>query len=425
MRKIIASASLAALGAATAHAAYAPSLSPQEQSKPWKLSGALRGFYDDNPTTNYSQTREESVGVEVSPSLAVNLALDQTLIGFDYTYSIRFYAERDDNSADHSHQVNLKVDHAFSELYKVNLTDSFVAAQEQQVIDVGAVTSLLRNNGNNIRNTLRIGLDAELTPVIGLGLAYANSFYNYDESGSGSRSALLDRVEHLGTLDGRWQAYPATVGIFGYKLGMVKHTSNDSLDDNTPPNPFVDPETRDSTSHYVYLGADQTFHAQMNGSVRLGIQFTEYPEALPNQDDSNAGPYADASLQWTYNPGSYLQLGLRHDRNPTDTAFAAGSALTDPPTQDQESTVLYGVINHRITPKMTGSVLGHFQRSVFESGRADGEVDNIFLAGLNLTYHINPFLSAEWSYNYDRLDSDLPGRSFTRNRVYIGLRASY
>jgi hypothetical protein len=28
-------------------------------------------------------------------------------------------------------------------------------------------------------------------------------------------------------------------------------------------------------------------------------------------------------------------------------------------------------------------------------------------------------------YNYDRLDSDLAFRSFTRNRVYFGVRATY
>ena len=44
---------------------------------------------------------------------------------------------------------------------------------------------------------------------------------------------------------------------------------------------------------------------------------------------------------------------------------------------------------------------------------------------MNLTYEINRFLAAEAGYNYDRLDSDLSFRSFTRNRVYVGLRASY
>jgi len=45
--------------------------------------------------------------------------------------------------------------------------------------------------------------------------------------------------------------------------------------------------------------------------------------------------------------------------------------------------------------------------------------------GLNLEYRFNPHLSAEAGYNYDRLDSDLQTRGFDRNRVYIGVKASY
>jgi len=138
-------------------------------------------------------------------------------------------------------------------------------------------------------------------------------------------------------------------------------------------------------------------------------------------DDSATSPYVDGSATWTYNPGSFLRLGLRVDRNATDVAFQN----TPDPTQDQLSTSAYATINHRITPKLTGSLLGHFQHSTFNGGAADGSADNFFLAGLNLSYQINAFLSTEAGYNYDRLDSDLVNRSFTRNRVYIGVRATY
>jgi len=49
---------------------------------------------------------------------------------------------------------------------------------------------------------------------------------------------------------------------------------------------------------------------------------------------------------------------------------------------------------------------------------------------LNLSYAFNPNLSAEVGYMFDRLDSDVmysltTDRSYSRNRVYIGLRAAY
>src|SRR2546425_7517283 len=133
MKKSSASASLAARGAASLHGAYAPGLSPQEKSKAWTISGTLRGFYDDNPTLSIGADKQESWGLELSPSLAVNLALDQTLIGFNYTYDMRYYEARPRHKADHSHRVSFKIDHAITERYKLDVSDSFNYAQEAEL----------------------------------------------------------------------------------------------------------------------------------------------------------------------------------------------------------------------------------------------------------------------------------------------------
>jgi len=54
------------------------------------------------------------------------------------------------------------------------------------------------------------------------------------------------------------------------------------------------------------------------------------------------------------------------------------------------------------------------------------------MAGVNMTYEINKFVALEGGYNFDRLDSELSSvhnsgwnRSYTRNRVYIGIRGTY
>jgi len=135
-------------------------------------------------------------------------------------------------------------------------------------------------------------------------------------------------------------------------------------------------------------------------------------------------PYADARASWAYKPGSYLQLGIKHQRNQTDVGTVSQTP-GQPPVQDQESTGIYGVVNHRIAPNFTGSVLGQIQRSSFRGGGLDSKIDILGAVGVNFAYQVNAFITAEAGYNYDRLDSDLAGRSFTRNRVYFGLRATY
>lgn len=428
MKRIITSAGLAALGAATVHAAEMRS---PENSKPWSVSATLRGFYDDNYATSPTPRRQGTFGFEVSPSGHLSLLLDQTTLALDYTYDMRYYADRSSPKEDHSHNASVKLSHAFSPRHKLDVSDNFVIAQEPTVLDpVGAVASPLRSDGDNMRNTANINFAAGLTEQLGLVVGYNNNWFDYDQtlssSSPGLRSALLDRMEHLGMINGRWTIVPSTIGVLGYQYGVTEYTSKDPLDG---PGGVIQPNTRDNTSHYVYAGVDHTFNPKLNASVRAGVQFTEYNNSATASDQTN--PYVDANATYTYTVGSYAQLGVRHARNATDIGYNAGLAAlaATNPTQDAESTTIYGSINHQIFPKLVASLIGQFQNSAFESGAANSLEDNYFLAGLNINYEINKFLSAEAGYNYDRLDSDLSqigvARSYTRNRVYIGIRASY
>jgi long-subunit fatty acid transport protein len=45
--------------------------------------------------------------------------------------------------------------------------------------------------------------------------------------------------------------------------------------------------------------------------------------------------------------------------------------------------------------------------------------------GLNLSYQINPHFSVDAGYNYDNVQTQLIGYGYTRNRVYLGVTATY
>jgi hypothetical protein len=413
------------LSASALQAAQTAGLSRIETSKPWSISASLRGFYDDNYTTSPNSIAPNSFGMEFTPSVSLNLPLDQTFIGLSYVYSMRYYENRPFNSADHTHQANFKLGHAFTERYRIDISDSFVVAQEPQLIDPnGIITSPIRTSGNNIRNTGSADFTAQLSQLVTMQLGYANSIYDYEQSGTGSRSALLDRMEHLLGVNFRWQMLPQTIGVIGYNYGYNDYTSKDPLYFALFPSPGVlfgpvSASTRDNRSHFAFIGVDQNFNSQLNASARVGVQAVEFV----NLNISDVGPYADATLTYTYAPGSYLQGGVRHQRNATDVTAFSGTANNL--TTDQESTAVYVAINHQITGKLSASILGQYQHSTFQGGAANDLVDNFFIAGLNLSYRINPHWTAETGYNFDRLDSDLGGRSYTRNRVYVGIRATY
>ena len=176
---------------------------------------------------------------------------------------------------------------------------------------------------------------------------------------------------------------------------------------------------RDSYSHYMYVGVDYKLSTQLSAAARVGAQYTDY---INTDSQSDWSPYVDASLTYTYLPGSTVQAGLRHSRIATDQATAISATNF---TLDQEATTFYLAVNHKITAQLTGNLLLQYQNAEYNGGYADNERDNIYMVGLNLDYRINPHWGVEAGYNYDYLDTEVNDRSYHRNRVYLGLRAKY
>lgn len=406
---------MVAISATGLQAQYAPGLSRMETTKPWSISASLRGFYDDNYFAQPKGLADESFGFELRPRVAFNLPMEQTYIGGSYTYSMKYYEARANDHIDHTHEVDLKLDHRFSETMKVAFNDSFVYAREPEVVEgSGTTISTFRTDSDVLRNRASIDFTIRLTDTLGLAAGYENGWYDYQDDGPGSRSALLDRFEHTFRLDARWQARPDLVGIVGYQLGIINYTDDELLSLAGT----LTSSDRDTRSHYGYVGAEYTISEELSFAGRVGIQYTEYTEL----DNDETGPFADVSGTYRYLPGSYVQAGVRHQRNPTDLA---GTGTGTDVTLDQETTTVFGSVHHRITAKIAANLVGQYQRSVFNGGSFDGDVDNFLLAGINLQYDINQNWTAEAGYNYDRLDSDVGGRSFSRNRIYAGIRLQY
>jgi uncharacterized protein (PEP-CTERM system associated) len=252
---------------------------------------------------------------------------------------------------------------------------------------------------------------------------YANSYYNYKDegfTGVASSSGTSDRIEQTFHLDGRWQLSPDTVGVIGYQYGMFNYTGDEQIGTLQPGNIVLMSDSRNDRSQYGYLGLDHKFLSNFSGTLRAGARYTDYYND-PNGNNTQVSPYVLANLHYDYAPESFVEAGFSFDRNATDQLSISGNSFT----LDQESAVLYGSLTHRILPHLFGNVTGQYQASMYNGGADDGQVDNFFLLGLNLRYQFNPYLSAEVGYNYDKLNSEVPNRGFSRNQVYIGLTGRY
>ena len=96
-----------------------------------------------------------------------------------------------------------------------------------------------------------------------------------------------------------------------------------------------------------------------------------------------------------------------------------------------QTTAVYASVNHNITDRLTINGMGQAQWSIFNGGdeagigSIDGKMEDFYVAGINIAYHFNPWFLTEAGYNYSKLNSEIPDRSYTRNQVYVGFRGTY
>jgi hypothetical protein len=445
MKRIVASIGLVAVGASSIQAGALPGLTT-ESGKPWSVSATLRGFYDDNPsclpnkmsTPGYTRS---NTGFEVSPAVMFSFPWDQTSLSFGYVYSLKYYEHKlwqESKNYDQTHDFNLALTHAFSERYQLSVKDSFVIGQEPDILRYGNTFPTFRRvSGDNIRNYGEVNFLAQLTPEFGVEVGYANTYYDYADDDPlydgttflwPSYSGLLDQLDHRVHIDGRYQILPQTIGILGYQFRQTEYIGDEVIGyDTSRGDAAIKSKMRNARSHYVYAGLLHNFRPDLSGSLQAGARYTDYYNNPANQNDWS--PYVTASLQYTYLPESHVRLGATYDYSSTYTwsPVEAGDITLNGQTFD-----IFITLQHRITPKLFGNVSAEFANVTYYGGTYDNRNSQYYLVGLNLQYRFTPNFSAEVGYNYDLSESEYSGGMFgrsksnyDRNRVYLGVTASY
>jgi hypothetical protein len=426
MKKFFVSVGLIAVGTASLQGAYAPEWNSMEASM-WSISGTLRGFYDDNYTTASSGPNRGSFGFEFSPQINLNVPLQQTELGLRYTYGMYYYQEREDlgqNPIDQSHQLDLWVDHAFTERWQAKVQDSFIVGQEPELIDPNTSVAT-RTEGNNIRNTGTLAVNTMWTRLFSTAFNYQNSIYDYQNSGGTasdpSLAGVLNRLDQSVSLDFQWQVAPETMGFFGGAFEWVNYTGDEQIGANpVVPSQIFYSAARNNLSYFGYVGVQRSLLANLNLTGKAGVQYSDNYNAPSGGTSLN--PYADISLIYTYLPGCYAQAGFTQMQNATDISTVSDNGSL---TLNTESSTVYASINHKLTPKLLGTVIGRWQHSVYNEGPYNNEADDYYSLGLNLSYSFTPHFSADAGYNLDNYVSQVPNNGYTRNRVYLGVSATY
>jgi len=427
MKKLIYAAGVLSLGGAQVAVQAA-----EGEPKSWTLGLSAQGFYDDNINTAPDSAKVGSWGSLVTPSAGYSQSWDQTSLDLKASYGAYYFANVGNSVTDRWSQtanVNVGVDHAFNPRLTLDVNDNFAVFQNASQVLLGQVGRL---NGNNINNIANVNLTAELSNRFSLVVGYENDLFRYQED---AFAAFLDRIENYGRLDLRYLVTPKTVAVVGTKSGTLSYDRNLGLNQPaTPPNSSNNPSSglKNNDSYFVYGGFDHSFAPSLLGSLRAGAQIQEfynYNSGYYTPAGSGLGtqvnPYVDVNLKYGFTAGSSAVIGVIHKANPSDVG-----GQVDPttgvfsPTLQQVSTALYTSVNHAITAKLSGSLVGSFQSSEYVGGY-NGLFEDWWSVGATASYQVVRNLAVTVSYYYDLLNSQVPGRQYDRNRVFFGLSASY
>jgi hypothetical protein len=433
MKKLFISVGLAAAGSAGLPV-HAQDLTPMQSTKIWSASCSLRGFYDDNYTTSSNGNKQGSTGFEVSPSVQFDVPLQQTQIGLKYTYGMYYYQARQNNGQDpidQTQSVDLWLDHAFTERVQATLKDTFAYGQEPTLLNTsGGANVLTRIDGNNLANTANAALTWDWTREFSTVTTYNNSVYDYQNSGTtqsnlvtngASLAGLLNRLDQSIGNDFRWAVDPETYALLGYKFQWVLYTGGEPIAPGSPSHPsYYYSDDNNNRSQFLYLGFQHNFLPNLNCSAQGGAQATSYYNNT--QTPEFITPYVNITSSYTYAPGSYVQLGFLHEQNAASISAQGSNGNI---TQGQQSSIFSASIEHQITAKLSGSLIGSFQDSRYYQGAYNNNSDLIYAFSANLTYAFNQHFSTELGYNFDDVQSNIPGNAYSRNRVYLGVTAAY
>jgi hypothetical protein len=332
------------------------------------------------------------------------------------------------------------MNHNFNERYSLDVEESFIDSQEPEVLNGGGV---LRVNGDNFHNAFGFHFIDQATESLNLVFGYSNNFYDYTGklpdafAGSPSYGTLLDRFEHLFLVNARLQVAEETTLVLGYNLGVIDYISGGSLAGTTLGAPSVPSSTKDNISHYIYAGVDHNFRSDLSVSLRAGIQVADYynytdSELSGGTNPGTLSPYASLNVNYTYMDGGILTMGFIHAKNESDAGYFAptpghpdGSL-----SPDQESSTVSASVIQTLTPlspDLTATATVSYMNSVYDGGAFAGAnfADNFYSFGFNLNYQFTHYISGSAGYNYDELTSQVFDRGYNRNRVYIGVTATY
>ena len=197
--------------------------------------------------------------------------------------------------------------------------------------------------------------------------------------------------------DFRYQLSPQTVATLTYRYA----------DRNTV--------VSDTKNHFIMVGGEHRFSPNSVAIVRAGVQL----RSIDGKNEDYTSPSAEAALTTRVNQ----QLSVRaYGRLSTeDSSRQVGAAV-----YDNANTMRLGVSGtYRVSQALSLNSGINYMSLAYEGNTAGGIDESLINAFVGFDLLIAENLYLNGSYNFEDLGSDVTAREYDRNRMSIGVRATF
>lgn len=397
-------AGLVPCAAASAQGLYSIAPNDDEAADSLPLTyvvGASIG-YDDNPNPLFGGDDEGSFYASAFVQANWSSVTPQTTWDVFARLGVRYYFDDFDtpNSDQENFDARLGVNftHRFNERLRFS-SRNFVAYEIDPDYDYGLVGG--RRAGDYFRYSSENSVGYRWSDRLGTQTGVNFSGVQYQDLDDSDYNSVTFRHSF------RYRVSPATVVTAGYRYGIVDSDNGG-----------------ETTSHYLVGGIEHRISPVSAIVARAGIQITD-----PENGDSRTRPFVEAALRSKLTEQLSSNVFVRYSNEGFNRGLTDGDG--DRFLFEQTQTFRLGArLNYALNSRVSifsGASLIYTDYEDVIDGPVGGDEGNEGVLNLNIggSYQLTDNLYLTGSYNYTTSFSDFEGRDYDRNRVQVGVQATF
>jgi predicted porin len=362
------------LSSTSAWAIYAP-IPEQNQGKAWTVS--LRaGIQHDSNIFGAPSGAIASTIYTVAPKAEFNASVTaQTFFSASYQLTLDHFDNRPGDKTVDSHDLMLRVAHAFTPDRTLDVTNVFTAQKNPEALLPGVATAnpTVANSDQSFkRNETDARFSTSLSPKLGLTVKARSVIYRYDNARLGTN---LDRLENLYGLSADYAVLPETKAVAEYRHQSIDYRNSG--------------DTKDKSSDFGLIGADYAIAKKVSTSARLGFEFRRR-----ESERSTTAPYAELSGKYDYAQGSFLTAGYMYTLEESSNVAVY---------TDTRVNRFFVNVQHAVSARIAASGSLSFEPSTLQGRRGQADIDETAIrAGVALAYLPTKNWTVSGTYDHDR-----------------------